>query len=113
MAAAGPRQEHRWGEARAVSPRRRLADLPPPVKKRKAVLAWLLPAAFEDIHADISKARQDGTGTWLLEALDGLRWEQGDVLLVWGHGIGECDISAGADRDIRQRYSIFDISHIR
>lgn len=58
------------------------------VKKRKIILSWLLPGSFEDIHADISKTRQQGTGTWLIEALGGLGWEDGKVLLVWGHGIG-------------------------
>lgn len=58
------------------------------MKKRKIILSWLLPGSFEDIHVDISRNRQEGTGTWLLKALQDLGWEQGSVLLIWGHGIG-------------------------
>lgn len=94
METEGPRQEYRCRGKLHPSPPH-TANLPRRstlVKKRKTVLSWLLPGSFEDIHADISKTRQKGTGAWLLDALEDLRWEQGNVLLVWGHGIGEYKI---------------------
>lgn len=89
METEGPRQKYRCRGKHHPSSPHTANPHGVLVKKRKTVLSWLLPGSFEDVHADISKTRQKGTGAWLLDALEDLQWEQGNVLLVWGHGIGE------------------------
>ncbi|KAJ7481303.1 hypothetical protein B0H11DRAFT_1863196 [Mycena galericulata] len=55
--------------------------------ERMKIIAWLSPLNFFLRHADISQARQEGTGGWLLADPDFQEWESGSGRTLWCHGI--------------------------
>ncbi|KAJ7362830.1 hypothetical protein DFH08DRAFT_841545 [Mycena albidolilacea] len=56
-------------------------------RKRMQIIDWLAPINFCIRHADISRARQAGTGEWLLVDPLFKRWESGSARTLWCHGI--------------------------
>ncbi|KAJ7800176.1 hypothetical protein B0H14DRAFT_1695342 [Mycena olivaceomarginata] len=55
--------------------------------ERKEIIEWLSPINFFLRHADISQARQHGTGGWLLADPHFQEWEAGSGRTLWCHGI--------------------------
>ncbi|KAJ7028112.1 ankyrin repeat domain-containing protein [Mycena alexandri] len=55
--------------------------------ERKQIIEWLSPINFFLRQADISQARQGGTGGWLLADPHFQEWESGSGRTLWCHGI--------------------------
>ncbi|KAJ7028077.1 hypothetical protein C8F04DRAFT_1399130 [Mycena alexandri] len=55
--------------------------------ERKQIIEWLSPINLFLRQADISQARQDGTGGWLLVHLHFQEWKSGSGRTLWCHGI--------------------------
>ncbi|KAJ7028092.1 ankyrin repeat domain-containing protein [Mycena alexandri] len=55
--------------------------------ERKQIIEWLSPINFFLRQADISQARQGGTGGWLLVHLHFQEWKSGSGRTLWCHGI--------------------------
>ncbi|KAF7333149.1 ANK-REP-REGION domain-containing protein [Mycena venus] len=55
--------------------------------ERKQIIKWLSPINFFLRQADISQARQHGTGGWLLVDPHFQEWESGSGRTLWCHGI--------------------------
>ncbi|KAJ7028115.1 ankyrin repeat domain-containing protein [Mycena alexandri] len=55
--------------------------------ERKQIIEWLSPINFFLRQADISQARQGGTGGWLLVNPHFQEWESGSGRTLWCHGI--------------------------
>lgn len=58
-------------------------------EKRKKVLHWLSPQAFDTKHIEISGRRQESTGEWLLNRPEVRDWvkKNPNSPLLWGYGI--------------------------
>ncbi|KAJ7763625.1 hypothetical protein DFH07DRAFT_693959, partial [Mycena maculata] len=54
---------------------------------RTKIIEWLAPINFFQRQADISRARQPGTGGWLLEDGRFKQWEAGSQRILWCRGI--------------------------
>jgi hypothetical protein len=59
----------------------------PSDEERIKVIDWLSPINFFLQHADISQARQPGTGEWLLDDPHFKDWKTGSGRTLWCHGI--------------------------
>ncbi|KAF7352014.1 ANK-REP-REGION domain-containing protein [Mycena venus] len=55
--------------------------------ERTEIIDWLSPMNFFLRHADISQARQQGTGGWLLMDTHFQKWEFDSGRTLWCHGI--------------------------
>jgi hypothetical protein len=55
--------------------------------ERTEIIDWLSPMNFFLRHADISQARQQGTGRWLLMEPHFQEWEFDSGRTLWCHGI--------------------------
>jgi hypothetical protein len=55
--------------------------------ERKQIIEWLSPINFFLWQADISQARQHGTGGWFLADPHFQEWESGSGKTLWCHGI--------------------------
>ncbi|KAF8217315.1 hypothetical protein K438DRAFT_1954163 [Mycena galopus ATCC 62051] len=60
---------------------------PHPTVERTRIIEWLSPINFFPRHADISRARQAGTGGWLLANPLFKQWESGSGRTLWCWGI--------------------------
>ncbi|KAF7362797.1 ANK-REP-REGION domain-containing protein [Mycena venus] len=60
---------------------------PHPAAERNQIIEWLSPINFFLRHADISRARQAGTGGWLLADPLFKQWESGSGRTLWCRGI--------------------------
>ncbi|KAJ7318937.1 hypothetical protein DFH08DRAFT_1086305 [Mycena albidolilacea] len=60
---------------------------PHPAAERTQIIEWLSPINFFLRHADISRARQAGTGGWLLADPLFKKWESGSGRTLWCRGI--------------------------
>jgi len=70
--------------------------------ERSAILNWLSPLTFRQIHEDIAKnavhqdqsaesrRRGDFSGKWLLESETFDRWRSREIRRLWYHGMREC-----------------------
>lgn len=53
---------------------------------QKAIMQWLSPEPFNNVHASISKVRQPGTGTWFIDEVH--NWlEEEQYPVLWCRGI--------------------------
>ncbi|KAJ7327647.1 ankyrin repeat-containing domain protein, partial [Mycena albidolilacea] len=57
------------------------------VTERQRIIDWFSPVNFFPRHADISSARQQGTGGWLLEDSHFQQWELNSGSTLWCEGI--------------------------
>lgn len=55
----------------------------------REIIKWALPLNFFPRQEDILRARQPGTGEWLLQ--DGMfkRWKAGEINALWCRGVRE------------------------
>jgi hypothetical protein len=69
-----------------MEPLTRCAD-----QETKSILLWLSPVNFWLKQEDVIKQREAGTGKWLLEDPDFLKWEEGnkEIKMLWCHGSRE------------------------
>lgn len=58
-------------------------------EKRRNILHWFSPGAFDKKHVEISGTRQQNTGEWLLRRPEVRDWvkKNPNSPILWGYGI--------------------------
>jgi hypothetical protein len=58
-------------------------------EKHEKIINWVSPLNFFPRQADISKAREPGTGEWLFQDSLFKKWKAGEIWALWCRGIRE------------------------